>query len=119
MGGSPLFGFSEGLGPSPHQKKKSCFLSQTMVPPAMGRRRANRSAALEPSFYTCLIEGLLEWRGGHFVLREQTVPQPSLNLKKKEEKPCLPLKPLAIPCTGAAPEHSWGQCPVAPGREAV
>lgn len=35
-----------------------------MVPPAMGRRRANRSAALEPSFYTCLIEGLLEWRGG-------------------------------------------------------
>lgn len=54
--------------------------------------------------------------GGHFVLRAQAAPHPTPNPKKKEGTPCVPWKPLAIPCTGAAPEHSWGQHLVAPGR---
>lgn len=49
-------------------------------------------------------------------MRAQAAPHPTPNPKKKEASACLPWKPLATSCTGAAPEHSWGQHLAAPGR---
>lgn len=101
---------------TPPQKKNLVFFPrQWYLPWLTGGRQTGLRASEAQLLRMRNRGGCLS--GGHFVLREQTAPHPTpVSPKEKEGTPCLPSKLLAIPCTGAAPEHCWGQHLVAPGR---